>query len=55
MDGGVCLDLLNKEGLLKKEERVGKNAIWIPAEKADLITDILDKFRVKYSVKKVWE
>lgn len=55
MDGGVCLDLLNKGGSLKKEEGLGQNVIQIPAERADRMTGILDKLGVKYSVKKVWE
>ncbi len=49
------LYLTKKEGLLKKEECRGQNVILIPAEKVDLVTGILDKFGVKYSVKKVWE
>ncbi|MCG2825974.1 MAG: hypothetical protein L6265_05215, partial [Thermoplasmatales archaeon] len=44
-----------KDGLLRKEEYLGQNVMLVPAEKAGLITDVLDKFRVKYSVKKVWE
>ncbi len=55
MDGGVCLDLLKKKGLLKKEECLGQKGMLIPAEKEDMVASILDKFRVKYSVKKLWE
>ena len=49
------LYLTKKEGLLKKEECLGQNVLLLPAEKSDPVTSILDKFRVKYSVKKVWE
>jgi len=44
-----------KDGLLKKGECLGQNTILLSAERADSVTTILDKFRVKYSMKKVWE
>lgn len=49
------LYLTKKKGLLKKGECLGQNTLLLPAEKADPVTSVLDKFRVKYSVKKLWE
>jgi len=49
------LDILKKEGLLKKEEQLGQNTVMVSAEKTDAITNILEKFHIKYSVRKIWE
>ncbi len=49
------LYLTKKEGIVKKEEKLGLNTIIVSAEKADAITNILEKFGVKYSIRKVWE
>lgn len=49
------LYVTKKEGIVKKEEKLGLNTVIVSAEKADAITNILEKFRVKYSIRKVWE
>ncbi|MCK4614049.1 MAG: nucleotidyltransferase domain-containing protein [Thermoplasmata archaeon] len=45
----------NKKKLIdKKEERIGPGTIVIKAEKLEKVKNLLDKFHVSYSVKKIW-